>query len=163
MAFTFSEELGCLKFVAGSLGGIVHCGLGSGLLEAGLKTGRGRVTLGFECVNFELMCPLRANVAVCFFLGADEVSGASGSLLTSSESGEIPCRDFFNFVGWVAYVALLRCLPLFVDSARSPADKSDNWDVSESRLRFSPTSGSGTVAEPFFAACASFSLLIAHL
>ena len=77
MAFTFSEEVGCLNVFAGSLGESVHCGLGSGLTEAGLKTGRVWATLGFEVVNFELMGPLRANAAVCFLLGADEVSAAS--------------------------------------------------------------------------------------
>jgi hypothetical protein len=58
VAFGFSEEVGSLKVFAGSLGGVAHCGMGSGLPEEGLKTGGWRAALGFEgfdCVNLESM------------------------------------------------------------------------------------------------------------
>jgi hypothetical protein len=60
VAFGCSEEVGSLNVFAGSLGGVAHCGMGSGLLEDGLKIGGGRAALGFEgfdCVNLESMDP----------------------------------------------------------------------------------------------------------
>jgi hypothetical protein len=79
MAFTLSEEVGCLNSFAGPADGIVHCGLGSGLRDAGLNTGGGRAAFGFEgfeLVNFEL---IRANSAVLRRLPLFVVSIASPS------------------------------------------------------------------------------------
>jgi hypothetical protein len=160
VSFCLSEAVGSLNVFAGSLGGNVHCGLGSGLLDAGLNAGGGRAALdceSVEVISLEPMDPLRASPAACFFRGADEISAASRSLPELDSS-----RARFDLVGWVAYTAPLRCLLSCADPIRSLSNGSDNWDVSRGRFRFGPARGSGTVAEPAFAACA-FSLLMTHL
>ena len=155
-----SEAVGSLNVFAGSLGGNVHCGLGSGLLDAGLNAGGGRAALDCESVevmSLEPMDPLRASPTACFFRGADEDAAASRSPSESESS-----RTCFDLVGWVASAAALRCLLPCTDSMRSLSAGSDNRHVSRGRFRFKPARGSGTVAEPAFAAC-DLSPLITHL